>query len=104
MSKARPKILLDADDFMALHLSALEFGGIGSGTIGLPGSPNCVIGHAGFLDGQRLPYSDVTNPETFVGRLAEAGLTWDANDGAMGYGRRVDFETYIELLNIDIKE
>lgn len=99
---ARPKIRISATDFMALHLSALEHGGIGRNHswVGTdPSVPNCKQGHAYSLD----PTGKMNQ------RLTNAGLHIDRNDdtlkdaGVLEFDR-VDFETYIQLLNIDIKE
>jgi hypothetical protein len=52
---SRPKILLDADDFMALHLSALAFGGIGHTELDdATGAPHCKLGHASEIEWRTL--------------------------------------------------
>lgn len=93
----RPKILLDPVDFDALHLSALEVGGIGQGFTKDFDGPVCKMGHAVVLDNGMNQ------------RLCNAGLTAMANDetleaAGIPAGQRIPFERYVELLNIDVKE
>jgi hypothetical protein len=110
---SRPKILLDADDFMALHLSALAFGGIGHTELDdATGAPHCKLGHAYEIE---WAYRDSNDDRKTGGnltlnqRLERAGLSIAANDDTLiaagvALGAKVDFETYVKLLNIDIKE
>ena len=107
---ARPKILLDPVDFMALHLAALAHEGVGSGSTGYGDEPICAIGLASWLDEPEIGYDGYDHQtDTLAGRLSRAGFTFGASDRAMGVVERntlhrIDFETFIELLNIDIKE
>jgi len=106
MSKARPKILLDADDFMALHLAALANGGIGAGGVGTDEAPDCVVGLASWLDEPKVGYrgADGLAGDVLARRMYKAGLHWGVNDSVVPGGTKVSFEKYIQRLNIDIKE
>ena len=111
------KILLDPVDFDALHLSFLEHGGVGDTgcfrhPVDEPAVPHCALGHGAWLEGHDDASTDEAMVTEFGKRLMAAGLTWERNDDAVLRYRRekgftsdkIDFETYITLLNIDIKE
>jgi hypothetical protein len=111
MVSSKSKILLDPVDFMALHLSALAFGGVGRGewVDRSLNCPVCIHGHAVSVVGNDDLLNNLQSEVT--DRLRTAGLSIGANDrtlaaaGVRSYDEkpmRVSFNKYIKLLNIDI--
>lgn len=105
----QPKILLNKEDFDALHLSSLVHGGIGQGRMWADDAvwdvPLCKNGHAIWIE----KISMFAIGDTLSSRLYNAGLTSLHQDSVLQEAgvriqERVDFETYCKLLNIDVKE
>lgn len=108
------KRALDPVDFMALHLSALVFGGIGQGDYHetpAPYTPLCAAGHA---MGFNHESARTTGPDgkLMTQRLRDASINPETNDTAVQailkrQGRdaeqRVSFEDYAAEMKLDVK-
>lgn len=105
MTRRTHQIVLPADVYDTLELSALAYGGVGGGwhfdSREQPPTPLCAYGHAAFADA--LPRNDVTRA------LGDAGIGPFGNDDAVARinerrGKfcyaRVSFEEWCQALNV----
>lgn len=118
--QGKQKIVLDPEDFMALHLSALSSNGVGRHSWTEPPTsqaaiddftnalPCCIHGHACWLDG---PEALQTLQSEMSERLDKAGLTIRRNDSLPRFQQLVNagirnphipFEEYVELQKVDV--
>lgn len=101
MTAVAKQIVLPADIYDALELSALAFNGIGHGRFDDGGDddgtlcPRCVHGHAMFADNNASGA-----PSDLTDALWRAGLTYGTNDMIVGQGERISWDEYCRRGNI----
>ena len=93
-------IVLPADVYDTLELSALAYGGIGKGYWfdAEYTAPLCILGHASWVDGYDGRTVFAALRQSF--RAAGFRFVGEANDSVVPEGGRIQFATWCQRLNV----
>lgn len=99
-------IVLPIDIIETLHFAALAFGGVGEGRFTDGGVPHCIHGLACAAGIHKMARGRFGSAVGFVPVLERAGLTTTYSDRSLMRvrSRKVKWETYVRLVNLQPKE